>query len=75
MVRFEDTEADAAGDSRYNQHQKHESDLHAGHIKIWFYFIFDVNVSLQDKSFLSMLGNIRYNEWGQVVGAGAVEVD
>ena len=21
-----------------------------------------------------MLGNIRYNEWGQVVGAGAVEV-
>ena len=22
-----------------------------------------------------MLGNIRYNEWGQVVGAGAVEVN
>ena len=30
--------------------------------------------SIQDKSFLSMLGDIRYNEWGQVVGAGAVEV-
>ena len=29
---------------------------------------------MQDKSFLSMLGDIRYNEWGQVVGAGAVEV-
>ena len=22
-----------------------------------------------------MLGDIRYNEWGQVVGAGALEVD
>ena len=22
-----------------------------------------------------MLGDIRYNEWGQVVGAGAVEVN
>ena len=29
---------------------------------------------MQDKSFLSMLGDIRYNEWGQVTGAGAVEV-
>ena len=32
-------------------------------------------IFMQDKSFLSMLGNIRYNEWGQVVGAGAVEVN
>ena len=35
----------------------------------------NINVSMQDKSFLSMLGNIRYNEWGKVVGAGAVEVN
>ena len=30
---------------------------------------------MQDKSFLSMLGDIRFNERGQVVGAGAVEVN
>ena len=40
--------------------------------------IYDLRIKcyfIQDKSFLSMLGDIRYNEWGQVVGAGAIEVD
>ena len=79
MVRLADRAANSAGDPGYNQHQEHQSDLYAGHNIIIILKSCDLRIKcfyfIQDKSFLSMLGDIRYNEWGQVVGAGAVEVD